>query len=279
MSKSHKEYEVEKILDKREKPQLQYKVKWQNWSLKDATWEPIEHLTNVLDLVHEYEQSLSANSEKKKRIIGRKRKDSFILLSSDESDSVPKLYKKTKKFKRDVISSGEKEESQKFKKSKKKEEDSDSEKEVKEKIRPKIKPSNHVSPSPIVEKTKKKKVYSASESSSEEEEKPVKRGRPKKIVISESEDSESEKKVKKATSKTKKTGNEVESEKEPTRTFLVKSEKPVMIVTARSEADNKIAVKVKLSNDSTVWVFTDVLAKTHPKLLISYYESNLKFSK
>ena len=285
MSKSQKEYEVEKIIDKRNKPHLQYKVKWKGWSLKDSTWEPIEHLTNVLDLVHKFEKSHSEESRKRKRMLGRKRKHSPIILSSDDSDSEEhEPAHKKKKHRRDASSSDEKEEKKKFKKSKEKQDSSESDAESVENGKEKPKTSKNVSTSSDEEKPKKQKVHSASESGSEEAEKPPKRGRPKKVILSDSDDSESAKKVKKPAPKIKKADyeeEEVDGEetRESIRSFLLKSEKPEMIMTAKADSEGKIAVKVKLANGESLWVKTDVLAKTHPKLLISYYESNLKFSK
>ena len=50
-------YFVEKILKKRTyKGKVQYQVKWQNYPDSQNTWEPIEHLDNVMDLVEKFEQ-------------------------------------------------------------------------------------------------------------------------------------------------------------------------------------------------------------------------------
>jgi len=58
-------YQVEKITDKKIiDGQLKYKIKWKNLPDKDSTWEPIEHLTNVVDMINEYE----ANSKKQNKI-------------------------------------------------------------------------------------------------------------------------------------------------------------------------------------------------------------------
>lgn len=48
-------YLVEKIIDKRKhKGKVQYKVKWEGYAVEQATWEPLEHLGNVKDMVREF---------------------------------------------------------------------------------------------------------------------------------------------------------------------------------------------------------------------------------
>jgi len=49
-------YYVEKILEKKiEKDQVKYKVKWKDWPLACATWEPLENLKDVKDKIDEFE--------------------------------------------------------------------------------------------------------------------------------------------------------------------------------------------------------------------------------
>lgn len=49
------EYEVEAILDvKQDANQPMYLVKWQNYPLEDATWEPFENVSHCSELVDEY---------------------------------------------------------------------------------------------------------------------------------------------------------------------------------------------------------------------------------
>jgi chromodomain-containing protein len=51
------EYEVEEILDtKTVRRKRFYLVKWVGYPLYDATWEPIENLTNAGELITEYNQ-------------------------------------------------------------------------------------------------------------------------------------------------------------------------------------------------------------------------------
>lgn len=54
------EYYVEEVLDKKiEKGEVKYLIKWEGWPIESATWEPIENLDNI--------QNLIANFEKRKR--------------------------------------------------------------------------------------------------------------------------------------------------------------------------------------------------------------------
>jgi transposase InsO family protein len=54
------EYEVERILDKRERRRrIEYLVKWVGYELHDATWEPIGNLENAQDVVRDFEESLT----------------------------------------------------------------------------------------------------------------------------------------------------------------------------------------------------------------------------
>lgn len=56
------EYEVEMILDKRiirKKPQ--YLIKWVGYPLHDATWEPLENLTNAQEKLKEFELTRTSN--------------------------------------------------------------------------------------------------------------------------------------------------------------------------------------------------------------------------
>ncbi len=173
-------FEVEKILSKRTKPKVEYLVKWDGWDYQDATWEPIENLLGVLEMVDEYENSKNSKKEKtsQNKFLSKKRKEEPIELTSDEES----LY---------------------------------SQEEVEE-----------------IENIKNKKS-----------EKKEKRDKEVKLYIDEKDKAEK-----------------------------IKSAK---------EIDGKIAVlvefKIGKNGRKTSWVFTDVLANTYPKLLIKYYEKNLKF--
>lgn len=70
-------YQVEKIIGKRTKGgKPMYKVKWEGYPLSQCTWEPIENLQNVLDMVEEYDKSHSTASsiDKDTTLLGKKRK-------------------------------------------------------------------------------------------------------------------------------------------------------------------------------------------------------------
>jgi chromobox protein 5 len=59
------EYYVEKVLDKKVVDgEVRYLIKWEGWSIDDSTWEPIENLGNIKNLIEEFEAELL---EKKKK--------------------------------------------------------------------------------------------------------------------------------------------------------------------------------------------------------------------
>jgi len=58
----HEEYEVEKILDKKETRRgrglaVRYLVQWKGYPLSDATWEPLSNLGNAKEAIEDYERS------------------------------------------------------------------------------------------------------------------------------------------------------------------------------------------------------------------------------
>jgi hypothetical protein len=56
------EYEVDLILDKRIIcKKTQYLIKWLGYPLHDATWEPVENLTNALEKLQEFESMRTLN--------------------------------------------------------------------------------------------------------------------------------------------------------------------------------------------------------------------------
>ena len=62
------EYAVEKIIGKRMvNDKKEYKIKWENYSMEESTWEPIENLTNSQKLVKEFD--MKYNKEISKEVI------------------------------------------------------------------------------------------------------------------------------------------------------------------------------------------------------------------
>lgn len=59
------EYQVEKIIAKRDFPYKSYLIKWEGWDIRDSTWEPIEHLENAVELVDEFEKNLAVKDYNK----------------------------------------------------------------------------------------------------------------------------------------------------------------------------------------------------------------------
>lgn len=53
------EYEVKEIIGmKVMKKKLFYRVVWKGFDMDDATWEPIDHLTNTIEKVKEYHRKI-----------------------------------------------------------------------------------------------------------------------------------------------------------------------------------------------------------------------------
>jgi hypothetical protein len=69
MKKTEELFEVEKILDRREiNGVCYYKVKWEGYPKKLATWEPVKNLRNVDWMINKYEKQLATENETKKNI-------------------------------------------------------------------------------------------------------------------------------------------------------------------------------------------------------------------
>jgi hypothetical protein len=61
------EYEVEEILNKCIcHKKIQYLVLWKNYKINEATWEPLENLTNANYLIKKYETNIK-NSQRSSR--------------------------------------------------------------------------------------------------------------------------------------------------------------------------------------------------------------------
>ena len=61
---NEEEYEVEAILDKKlVQHRLQYLVKWLGYPLHDATWKPLENLTNAQQILKDFESTRTSDSK------------------------------------------------------------------------------------------------------------------------------------------------------------------------------------------------------------------------
>ncbi|XP_027354750.1 chromo domain protein LHP1-like [Abrus precatorius] len=61
-------YEIETIRRKRvRKGQLQYLIKWREWPETANTWEPLENLQSVPDLIDAFEDSLKSGKQRKRK--------------------------------------------------------------------------------------------------------------------------------------------------------------------------------------------------------------------
>ena len=78
-------YTVEKILDrKRTKNKLMYKIKWDGYPMSQCTWEPLENLATVLELVEDYDKIHPLKQNKKNNI-----KNNFL----EQKKELPKKEK------------------------------------------------------------------------------------------------------------------------------------------------------------------------------------------
>jgi hypothetical protein len=71
--KEEDEFEVEKVIAKKTKNgKLYYLIKWEGYSSAENTWEPIENLTNIGELIKDFEleeeEKLSLKKSKIKKI-------------------------------------------------------------------------------------------------------------------------------------------------------------------------------------------------------------------
>lgn len=73
-------YDVERILDKRVvKNKVYYRLKWKNYPVKDATWEPIIHLSrSCMQMVEDFELKFKNGNERN----GKRRKKKLIRVSA-----------------------------------------------------------------------------------------------------------------------------------------------------------------------------------------------------
>jgi len=102
-------YEVEEILDKKKfGNKWKYQVKWVGYDLEQNTWEPVENLENVEEMLEEFEKNWQAqhkNNENKQtaqisvKKPGRPRKyisDSTPLSKTKENNSIPEVKQNKK---------------------------------------------------------------------------------------------------------------------------------------------------------------------------------------
>lgn len=101
-------YEVESILSKKKQGnKWLYKVKWEGWSINDCTWEPLENLSSVDEILKEFEEkwekenpnsklnkSVSTTNEPK---TGRKGKTNSENVSAIKSPVKPSKSNEVKK--------------------------------------------------------------------------------------------------------------------------------------------------------------------------------------
>ena len=83
-------YTVEEVIGRRKKKgKYEYLIKWKDYSINESTWEPMDNLYFIKELVDEYDKSYDAKNSKKKKkgekkeIIKDKKK---MILSNQEAN-------------------------------------------------------------------------------------------------------------------------------------------------------------------------------------------------
>jgi hypothetical protein len=112
-------YVVEKILEKKlEEGQTLFKIKWKGWPMTSCTWEPLENLENIPEMLAKFENGKENDGEGKKKGSRQKRGPNKVKPTIDKCASEggakkrgrPKGCKKnSKSFLQDVITLTEKE--------------------------------------------------------------------------------------------------------------------------------------------------------------------------
>ncbi len=84
-------YEVEKILSRRvNNGKLQYKIKWKNYPINQSTWEPMENLTTVKEMLEDFDIKLAQEEFDKKQKIIEMKKEKIIKLKEEEENEETK---------------------------------------------------------------------------------------------------------------------------------------------------------------------------------------------
>lgn len=79
---------MEKILDKKkEGKKTLYRVKWEGFSENEATWEPLSNLSNVKEMVQEFEKSLEIMTNMNQLSTSVSNQISTLLSPSKDSQS------------------------------------------------------------------------------------------------------------------------------------------------------------------------------------------------
>ena len=103
-SSEPKEFEVEKIIDKKSKKgKYFYKVKWKDYPLSEATWEPKENLKNAKAAILLFEKGKTTLESKKNAKAKRSKSPKEPEESDLNIDEEKENAKETSKKKSDVI--------------------------------------------------------------------------------------------------------------------------------------------------------------------------------
>lgn len=81
-------YTIEKILGRRiTKGKIEYKIKWEGYSMSECTWEPIENLETAKELVEEYDK-LNPIQKKNSVKSEKNKKDNTFINKKRNSDDI-----------------------------------------------------------------------------------------------------------------------------------------------------------------------------------------------
>ena len=61
-------YTVEEVIGRRKKKgKYEYLIKWKDYSINESTWEPMDNLYFIKELIDEYDKSYETKNSKKKK--------------------------------------------------------------------------------------------------------------------------------------------------------------------------------------------------------------------
>ena len=88
-------YTVEEVIGHRKKKgKYEYLIKWKDYSINESTWEPMDNLYFVKELIEEYDRSYDAKNAKKKKkeakeVISKTKKSNSTTPSTDGKNNFP----------------------------------------------------------------------------------------------------------------------------------------------------------------------------------------------
>ena len=91
-----KSYEVEEIVARKVVDgKVHYQVKWIGYPSEDNTWEPKEHLENVIQMVEEFEKQYGKKAKKSEKPEKEKEREKSVEKSKEKQKDLSKNKKKS----------------------------------------------------------------------------------------------------------------------------------------------------------------------------------------